>query len=47
MCERLSVMKNGKVVERLSSADLVAGRLSEDYTKNLMVASKGFVREVA
>jgi peptide/nickel transport system ATP-binding protein len=44
MCERLAVMKNGKVVERLSSADLVAGRLKEDYTKNLMVASKGFVR---
>jgi peptide/nickel transport system ATP-binding protein len=47
MCERLAVMKNGKVVERLSSADLVAGRLKEDYTKNLMVASKGFVREAA
>lgn len=47
MCERLAVMKNGKVVERLSSSDLVAGRLSEDYTKNLMVASKGFVRDVA
>ncbi|WP_276120626.1 ABC transporter ATP-binding protein [Pararhizobium qamdonense] len=45
MCERLAVMKNGKVVERLSSDDLVAGRLKEDYTKNLMVASKGFVRE--
>jgi peptide/nickel transport system ATP-binding protein len=45
MCERLAVMKNGKVVERLSSSDLVAGRLSEDYTKNLMVASKGFVRD--
>jgi peptide/nickel transport system ATP-binding protein len=47
MCERLAVMKNGKVVERLSSADLVAGRLKEDYTKNLMVASKGFVRAAA
>jgi peptide/nickel transport system ATP-binding protein len=47
MCERLAVMKNGKVVERLSSTDLVAGRLKEDYTKNLMVASKGFVRETA
>ena len=45
MCERLAVMKNGKVVERLSSDDLVAGRLKEDYTRNLMVASKGFVRE--
>ena len=47
MCERLAVMKNGKVVERLSSADLVAGRLKEDYTKNLMVASKGFVRDAS
>ncbi|MEK1932624.1 MAG: ABC transporter ATP-binding protein [Pararhizobium sp.] len=44
MCERLAVMKSGKVVERLSSGDLVAGRISESYTKNLMVASKGFVR---
>jgi peptide/nickel transport system ATP-binding protein len=47
MCERLAVMKSGKVVERLSSGDLVAGRISEAYTKNLMVASKGFVRKAA
>jgi peptide/nickel transport system ATP-binding protein len=47
MCERLAVMKSGKVVERLSSPDLVAGRISESYTKNLMVASKGFVRTAA
>lgn len=47
MCERLAVMKGGKVVERLSSADLVAGRLKEDYTKNLMLASKGFVRQAS
>ncbi|CAN7396355.1 ABC transporter ATP-binding protein [Pararhizobium sp. LjRoot238] len=47
MCERLAVMKSGKVVERLSSPDLVAGRISESYTKNLMVASKGFVRAAA
>ncbi|MEK1926898.1 MAG: ABC transporter ATP-binding protein, partial [Rhizobium giardinii] len=39
--------KSGKVVERLSSGDLVAGRISEAYTKNLMVASKGFVRKAA
>ena len=43
----LSPMKSGKVVERLSSGDLVAGRISEAYTKNLMVASKGFVRKAA
>lgn len=45
MCERLAVMQNGRVVERLTSADLVAGRIAEEYTRNLMVASKGFRRE--
>jgi len=44
MCERLAVMKSGKVVERLSSGDLAGGRVSQTYTKDLMVASKGFVR---
>ncbi|MBP1883623.1 ABC transporter ATP-binding protein [Sinorhizobium mexicanum] len=44
MCDRLAVMRGGRVVERLSSADLVAGRIGEDYTRNLMVASKGFRR---
>jgi peptide/nickel transport system ATP-binding protein len=44
MCERLAVMQNGAVVERLRAADLAAGRVAEDYTRNLMVASKGFVR---
>ncbi|WFU46693.1 ABC transporter ATP-binding protein [Sinorhizobium terangae] len=45
MCDRLAVMRGGRVVERLSSADLVAGRIGEDYTRNLMVASKGFRRD--
>ncbi|WP_331371905.1 ABC transporter ATP-binding protein [Sinorhizobium chiapasense] len=44
MCDRLAVMRGGRVVERLSSADLVAGRIGEDYTRDLMVASKGFRR---
>ncbi len=47
MCDRLAVMQNGRVVERLSSVDLVAGRIGEDYTRNLMVASKGFQRKGA
>ncbi|WP_112810656.1 ABC transporter ATP-binding protein [Ensifer sp.] len=47
MCDRLAVMQNGRVVERLSSADLVAGRIGEEYTRNLMVASKGFQRKGA
>lgn len=45
MCDRLAVMQAGRVVERLSAADLVAGRISESYTSNLMLASKGFSRE--
>jgi peptide/nickel transport system ATP-binding protein len=47
MCDRLAVMQGGRVVERLSSADLVAGRIGEDYTRSLMVASKGFQRKDA
>ncbi|OCP36444.1 ABC transporter ATP-binding protein [Ensifer sp. LC163] len=47
MCDRLAVMQNGRVVERLSSADLVAGRIGEEYTRNLMIASKGFQRKGA
>jgi peptide/nickel transport system ATP-binding protein len=45
MCDHLAVMQNGSVVERLASADLAAGRVSEDYTRNLMIASKGFTRD--
>ena len=45
MCDHLAVMQNGSVVERLASNDLAAGRVSEDYTRNLMVASKGFTRD--
>jgi peptide/nickel transport system ATP-binding protein len=44
MCDRLVVMQNGAVVERLSSKELAAGAVTQDYTRNLMVASKGFVR---
>jgi len=45
MCDHLAVMQNGSVVERISSSDLAAGRVSEDYTRNLMIASKGFSRD--
>ncbi|MBN8952710.1 MULTISPECIES: ABC transporter ATP-binding protein [unclassified Rhizobium] len=44
MCERLAVMRNGAVVERLTAKELSAGDVRQDYTRNLMVASKGFVR---
>jgi len=44
MCDRLAVMRNGTVVERLTSAQLAQAAVTEDYTRNLMVASKGFVK---
>ncbi|SMC44044.1 ABC transporter ATP-binding protein [Rhizobium sp. RU36D] len=47
MCDRMAVMKSGGVVETLETADLRAGRFATDYTKQLMVASKGFRRAPA
>ncbi|AYG61108.1 ABC transporter ATP-binding protein [Rhizobium jaguaris] len=44
MCERLVVMQNGAIVERLSAKELATGDVKQDYTRNLMIASKGFVR---
>ncbi|MBB3594620.1 peptide/nickel transport system ATP-binding protein [Rhizobium sp. BK529] len=44
MCERLAVMRGGAVVERLTSAELAGGKVHEEYTRNLMIASKGFVK---
>ena len=44
MCERLMVMQRGNTVELLSAADLAASRVTDDYTRNLMVASTGFRR---
>ncbi len=44
MCERLAVMRNGAVVERLTASQLSQAAVCEDYTKNLMIASKGFVK---
>ena len=47
MCERLMVMQRGQTVELLSAADLAASRVTDQYTRNLMLASTGFRREVA
>ena len=44
MCERLMVMQRGQTVEFLSSADLAAHRVTNDYTRSLMKASGGFKR---
>ena len=47
MCGRLAVMKSGEVVETLAAGDLAGGRMVSNYTRQLMVASKGFSREAA
>ncbi len=44
MCENLAVMRSGAVVERLTAAELAKSDVHEDYTKSLMIASKGFVK---
>ena len=44
MCERLAVMRNGAVVERLTASELARAAVREEYTRNLMIASKGFVK---
>ncbi len=44
LCERLMVMQRGKTVEFLSSADLAAHRVKQEYTLSLMHASGGFRR---
>jgi peptide/nickel transport system ATP-binding protein len=38
-------MQRGRTVELLSSADLAASQVKDDYTRNLMLASTGFRRE--
>jgi peptide/nickel transport system ATP-binding protein len=45
MCERLTVMRKGKVVETVSVGALENRSFSEDYTRELLVASEGFRRD--
>jgi peptide/nickel transport system ATP-binding protein len=44
MCERLVLMRKGEIVEQATAADLGAGRLNHPYSKQLLVASKGYNR---
>jgi peptide/nickel transport system ATP-binding protein len=44
MCERLAVMKTGKVVETVAVEALENRAFSADYTRQLLVASEGFRR---
>jgi len=44
MCDRLMVMQNGRAVEQLTSTDLAARNVTQDYTRGLLAASEGFRR---
>ncbi|PSJ59328.1 ABC transporter ATP-binding protein [Pseudaminobacter soli (ex Li et al. 2025)] len=44
MCDRLMVMQHGREVELLSSADLAARKVNQDYTRSLLTASEGYRR---
>lgn len=46
MCDRLLVLQNGETVEELTADDLAIGNAREGYTRNLLRASEGFVREL-
>lgn len=45
LCERVTVMQRGRMVETLSSADLAQLRAQDTYTQRLMEASSGYRRE--
>ena len=44
MCENCAVMSQGAVVEMISAKQLQSGNLSENYTRQLFTASKGYDR---
>ena len=44
LCHRIAIMQFGKLVEIVSTEDLRAGNVREDYTRRLIEASRGFVR---
>jgi peptide/nickel transport system ATP-binding protein len=44
ICERMVTMRHGKIVEALTSEELTAGAVLAAYTRELLAASKGFVR---
>jgi peptide/nickel transport system ATP-binding protein len=47
LCNRIAIMQLGRVVETITAADLRSGRVSSDYTRKLIAASRGFTRASA
>jgi ATP-binding cassette subfamily B multidrug efflux pump len=47
MCDRLAVMNRGAIVEEMAAEALVRATPREAYTRQLLLASRGYDREVA
>ncbi len=45
LCARLSIMRTGEIVETASAAELSEGRLQHAYSRQLLVASRGYDRD--
>ncbi|MFN0194070.1 MAG: ABC transporter ATP-binding protein [Aestuariivirga sp.] len=44
LCNRIAIMQLGQLVEVVSAGDLRQGAVSNDYTRALLAASRGFTR---
>ena len=47
LCNRVAIMQLGRLVEIITADDMRAGRVSSDYTRRLIAASRGFSRASA
>jgi peptide/nickel transport system ATP-binding protein len=47
LCNRIAIMQLGRLVEIITADDLRSGRVSADYTRQLIAASRGFTRATA
>ena len=45
LCERVAVMRGGRLVETVATPDLRAGRAARPYTRQLVATSKGYARQ--
>ena len=46
LCERIAIMQLGRVVEFLGVDDLRRGAVRQDYSRELLAASRGFVPSI-
>lgn len=47
VCSELAVMRQGRIVEAATAADLASGSLEHPYSRQLLASSKGYSREAA